>query len=113
MADRHRLQAIERTSDVGEDLVATVQVFAARPLDAVEDPHRLGDRLGEIQELHRSVGARLQRVEGLRELLARGFRKDIGGSQVLPPRLERGRVPRSRDVGSRASAMSRTMVWLR
>lgn len=102
VVNRHLLEAIQRATNVGQDLITSGEITTARPLDAVQDAHRLRNWLGEVEKLDRGVSAALQSTQGQRELLARTLRQNVGGSQDLPPRLE-GREATM--VGSRESAV--------
>ena len=85
----HLLQEVERAAHVHERLLAPVELAALRALDAMQDPHRLRDGLGDIEELLRDVRVRLQRVERGGELLSGRFGELSG---VRHPSSGRGRA---------------------
>ena len=73
------LKRIERPANGGESLLAARQVAALGLLNAMQDAHRLGDRVGDVHQLGGDVVATfLDGIERRRELLARGFGKLSG-----------------------------------
>ncbi len=73
VGDVDRLHEREGRAHAFERFVATFEVRALGPLDAMEHAHRLGDRLRDLHQRGGHVRRGLKRVERGGEPLTRGF----------------------------------------